>query len=292
MDRQTKSMLAFGEVLFDLIEDEAHLGGASLNVAAHFAKHGNEVVLVSAIGDDSLGAEAKAIARSYGISTDLFQVNASPTGTVKVTLSEQGQPSYDIVESVAWDAIILQESDLDFIRQRNWDCFYFGMLAQRSTQNRISLERILEAGSFGTIFCDVNLRKDYFSEALLRKSLQQCTILKLNDEEVEVLSPMLFQDKYSVEKFAERCAEEFSIDVVIITLGAEGAGVYAKGVYQQVPGIQVQVADTVGAGDSFSAAFLNAYLKGESTIEAVAAGCKLGAYVASKHGAVPAYRNE
>ena len=283
-------MLAFGEVLFDLINNDAHLGGASLNVAAHFAKHGNEAFLISAVGNDLLGEKVRQVVNSYGVNTSFIQENNHPTGIVNVTLSEQGQPSYDIVENVAWDYIDIQEKDFKFIESCAWDCFYFGMLAQRSIHNQITLDKLFQAAQFPIIFFDVNLRKDYFNEELLRKSFKRCTILKLNDEEVEVLSPLLFNASLTISEFAERCAREFSIAIVIVTLGANGAGFYSEGNYLQVPGVKVKVADTVGAGDSFSAAFLNTYLQGGTIEDAVKAGCKLGAYVASKNGAVPEYR--
>lgn len=287
MENLSKSLLVFGEVLFDIINGEAHLGGAPLNVAAHFVQHSNRASLISATGTDDLGENVKNKATEYGVNLDLLQTNDSPTGIVEVSVDEKGQPSYEIVENVAWDSIVLSDNDYSYIKQQAWDCFYFGSLAQRSRTNQETLKKIFDGNSFPNIFFDVNLRKDYFNKTLIEESFQYCNILKLNDEEIDVLSPLIFNKQLSIRDFAEKVSDQFNIETILITLGAKGAAYYSKGSYGVVPGIKVKVADTVGAGDSFSAAFLDAFLRGESIENAVAAGCKLGAYVASQKGAVP-----
>ena len=283
------NLLAFGEILFDIIDGQAHIGGAPFNVAAHFAKHNNQAFMVSSVGMDKLGEEAKMAIDLKKVNRNFVNTTNENTGVVNVNISESGQPSYDILEGVAWDKIILTETQIAAIKKVKWDCFYFGMLAQRSETNQQTLKKMFELVYFPTVFLDVNLRKDYFNKKLLETSFEKCTILKLNDEEIDVLAPMLFNVHLTPKEFAEKASSKFHIDIIIITLGANGAAFYENGVYEQVPGVKIKVADTVGAGDSFSAAFLNAYLKGSKVKKAVYEGCKLGAFVASKRGAIPEY---
>lgn len=283
---KSKALLVFGEVLFDIIEGESYLGGAPFNVAAHFARHQNRTVLISAVGNDILGEKVKSSASDYGVSTELLQINAYPTGLVNVTLYD-GQPSYEIVENVAWDSICWTSELEEYISQNEFDCFYFGMLAQRSETNQSTLNSILNSKSFGTIFFDVNLRKHYYTKYLIENSLKHCTILKINDEEVNVISDLLFGKVLDFNDFAVSIRRQFDVEIIIVTLGKNGAAYFSDKENGVAPGIKVDVADTVGAGDSFSAAFLNAYLKGETIENSVRAGCKLGAYVASQKGAIP-----
>lgn len=290
MSSQNKTLLAFGEVLFDIINGQAHMGGAPFNVAAHFARHGNYAYLISAIGNDANGKTVLEKSEKYNVSTKYVKTCENrTTGVVDVTINASGQPSYNIVDNVAWDYIDLGNTDYENIKKNSWDCFYFGMLAQRSETNRITLDKLLKLTQFRTVFLDVNLRKNYYSKEQLEYSLSKSTILKLNDEEIEIISPLLFGELLTAESFANRVSSEYDINVVIITLGANGAAYLSNTVYAIVPGVKVTVADTVGAGDSFSAAFLNAYLKGENIESAVKAGCSLGANVASKEGAIPEY---
>ena len=284
-----KKILAFGEVLFDVIEGQYHLGGASLNVAAHLAKLGNEAYLISAAGNDQLGTSVLETVQQYGIQTNFISENTFPTGTVDVTL-KNGQPSYIIHENVAWDYITLSDSKYAEISATNWDCFYFGLLSQRSKTNHETLEKLFAQNHFTEVFFDVNIRQNFYSKEGIEWSLSKATIFKLNDEEIDLISKLLYHEKLEMKTFAQKVATDFQLKLIIITQGADGASVLDGNELIKVEGFPAKVIDTVGAGDSFSSAFLNFYLAGMHVSEAVKIGCKLGALVASSSGAVPSYQ--
>ncbi len=284
-------ILAFGEILFDVIEGENFLGGAPLNFAAHLAKCGAESYIFSKVGQDDLGNSAVNQVKNLGVKTGFVQTDAAyPTGTVEVTLSA-GQPEYTIHEDVAYDFIALN-GKAAFLESIDFDVLYFGTLAQRSQQSRRALRQIVEAGKFKQVFYDVNLRQEFFSKEILESSLQLCTILKLNDEEVKVLAKLLYGQELSLISFLEKTAETFHINIIIVTAGAAGCFVYEGQQLHTVQGHAVTVADTVGAGDAFSAAFVYKLLSGESASKAAATANKLGAFVASCRGPIPVYSAE
>jgi fructokinase len=284
-------VLSFGEILFDVIEDEYYLGGAPLNFAAHLAQCGVESYIFSKVGADELGAEALRQVRGLGVKTDFVEVDeAHATGTVEVLLNA-GQPDYTIFENVAYDFITLDEK-VEAFGKTEFDLLYYGTLAQRSTQSREALRQIIAQRKFKQVFYDVNLRKGFYNQEILENSLQHCTMLKLNDEEVKVLSQLLYQQELSMEEFSRKAVAAYGIAIVIITAGAAGCYLYEGGQLLFVPGQAVVVADTVGAGDAFSAAFVYKYLSGASAVEAARAATRLGAYVASCRGPIPAYTSE
>lgn len=281
--------LAFGEILWDIIEGNALIGGAPLNVSAHLAKMGIDTSIISSIGTDQYGVRALEACKRLGVNSHFIQTSAEhPTGTVDVFLTD-GQPDYTIHEDVAWDCIRLNDTLLKAMEDEIWDVFIFGTLAQRSENNRIVIDEIFHHGDFRNIFFDVNLRKEYFSEDLLFKSLERCSILKLNDEEVHTIADIFIGPSSSYEEFCAKLSEKFAIDTIIITLGAKGAHFHHEGKDYVVPGQPAKVKDTIGAGDSFSAAFLYTYLKTKDPVLAVNNGCILGAFVASSDGAIPDY---
>ena len=283
--------LALGEVLWDIIEKVPHLGGAPFNVSAHLSKMGATAYVSSSVGKDALGEEALKQAKSLGIQMDYLTQNDLPTGTVPVVLTN-GQPSYTITEQVAWDAIHLSEAQLQEINRSDWDCVIFGTLAQRTPSNQALFEQLLDGIQARVFFYDVNLRQHYYSKEIVQKSLQKASIFKLNDEEVLILSDLLFDEQLDFEDFAHRCISDFNIVAVCITRGAEGVLIVTNDQNYDIPGVKVQVADTVGAGDSFSAAFLYTYLKTTDFQLAGSIGCRVGAFVASQNGAIPTYSEE
>ncbi|WP_181304167.1 carbohydrate kinase [Rufibacter sp. XAAS-G3-1] len=284
-------VLSFGEILFDIIEGEHYLGGAPLNFAAHLAQCGAESYIFSAVGKDDLGQQALEKIEALGVQTTLIQFDHDhPTGTVPVTL-QQGQPDYTIIKEVAYDYIQLPENPED-VWAVTYDVLYFGTLAQRTPQSRETLRQITELQTFTHVFYDVNLRKDSYTQEIIQESLPLCTILKLNDEEVTVLSAMLYGQKLETEAFARRTAEEYNTQVIIITAGATGCYIYEQGQLSFSPAQPVTVVDTVGAGDAFSAAFVFQYLNGETAANAAVTANKLGGYVASQRGPIPAYPAE
>jgi fructokinase len=290
MANERPRILCFGEVLWDLIEGEPHIGGAPLNVAAHASRLGVDAWLMSAVGDDELGMRALAEIRRHGIHSDFIQVLPGiPTGTVPVTLSASGQPSYAITENVAWDRITVDEGRLERLGSLDFSMLVFGSLSQRATVSRETLARVRHALGDTPAFFDVNLRQDYFDREVLEASLSSASILKLNGDEVAVLSKLLFGMRVATGEFCRLVRDRFGVDLVIVTMGGDGALVASAEGQSQAPGDPVKVVDAVGAGDAFAAAFIQAYLGGMDALPAVARANLLGAYVAGKRGAVPEY---
>src|SRR5690606_26563260 len=226
-NQKNVKVLAFGEILFDIIEGEPFLGGAPLNFAAHFARLGGESYIFSRVGNDELGKKALVDIENIGVKTAFIQNDTRyETGTVDVILSS-GQPDYTIVENVAYDFIepgIIK----DDLKQFNFDILYYGTLAQRNQESRKTLRKLIEQVKFKHVFYDVNLRKNFFSREILEFSLQSCTILKLNDEEVNILGLIFFNEHLSLESFAQKIADKFLIDIVIITVGAKGCVIHGN----------------------------------------------------------------
>jgi fructokinase len=273
--------ISFGEILFDVIGDVEHLGGAPFNLAAHLAKLGDESWIISAVGADARGEKIKAEAKKLGVHDDFLQTNKYPTGYVEVEIDAAGKPTYEIHENVAWDnieAVMFKET---------FDCFCLGTLAQRSLISRNALKQILENLETEEVFYDVNLRQNYFSREIIEASLSFSTIIKLNDEEAVVLSKLLFNEERDEASFTKKIQEEYNVKIVIITRGSKGCVVFAEDDTAEIPGIKIEVKDTVGAGDAFSAGFLHKYFETRNIKESAEFANKLGAYVASKSGAIP-----
>lgn len=281
-----QDVVAFGEILWDVIEGEAHIGGAPFNLAAHAVRCGLRAAAVSRVGDDPLGHRALAEMARLGVDSHWVGVDAEhPTGTVTVSLSA-GQPSYTIHEQVAWDYIGLDEDELAALGFPK--AFCFGTLAQRGDESRRTLVRLLDAFRGTTVFYDVNLRQNYWSAPLVEGGLSRATLVKVNDDEARVLGGLLFDGACTPEAFGRAVLDRHPAQAVVVTCGAKGCWVCERGVPSVAcPCAPVTVVDTVGAGDAFSAAFLAAWLRGATAAEAAAAGNARGSWVASKHGAVP-----
>jgi fructokinase len=282
-------VVAFGEILWDVIDGEAHIGGAPFNLAAHAARCGLCAATVSCVGDDALGHAALNEMARLGVDQRWTSMDgAHPTGIVTVTLQD-GQPSYTIHENVAWDFTGLDDEALRRLRDEHFRAICFGTLAQRSDISRKTLGKILDAARGAVVFYDVNLRQSYWSAPLVEAGLARATIVKVNDEEARVLGQTLFGGACTPETFADAVLKRHgSARVVLVTLGADGCYVREAGRGgQRIPGEKVEVVDTVGAGDAFSAAFLAAWLNGADARDAAKAGNLRGAWVASHRGAVP-----
>lgn len=286
-------LVAFGEILWDVIDGEAHIGGAPFNLAAHAARCGLKAAAVSRVGDDALGRaalEEMARLRVDGRWTSSDPVH--PTGTVTVSL-RNGQPNYTIHEGVAWDFIGLDEDGLDALAAERPRAFCFGTLAQRSEVSRRTLDRLLDRFAFTEVFYDVNLRQTFWSGERVEAGLARATLVKVNDDEARILGGLLFGGACEPEAFARALLARHPVRAVVVTEGADGCVVCARDREAvRCLGVKVDVVDTVGAGDAFSAAFLAAWLAGASAAEAAAAGNARGAWVASRRGAVPAEERE
>lgn len=285
-------LLSFGELLWDLIDGHAYIGGAPFNLAAHAARCGLDAFLFTCVGADDFGRRAQAEIDRMNVRRPYVQVDPQhPTGTVTVTLSAGGQPSYTIHKNVAWDFIVGRPDMMAGLAAANFHVICFGSLAQRGAVSRASLARILGALKGVPAFFDVNLRQAYYSRELLMASLARATILKLNDSEVKVIANMLYGRAMTRVEFAKAIQTEFPIRIILITMGAKGCAVIEGRSVETCPTRPVAVADAVGAGDAFSAAFLAGWLRGKTAIEAAAMGNLLGAFVASRRGAIPDYDN-
>jgi len=281
-------ILVFGEMLYDVFPDNTVLGGAAFNLAAHCAKLGNFCTLISAVGSDKPGEKALDIARKLQINTQYVSVvDKHSTGKVLVDVDKNGQPKYKIVQPVAWDYISLLESDYEQIENQQWDCFCFGLLAQRAAVSEKTLHKLLNSLDVKNIYLDVNLRKMFYSKKQIDFSIKCCNILKMNDDEMNVLSDMLFAKPSDLNDFMYKISTQYNVEIVIVTHGEKGASLMYEGKIIQQKAPKVDVNDTVGAGDSFSAAFLNQYLKNNDVSTALYQACELGAKIASQRGAVP-----
>jgi fructokinase len=291
MNTERKGVLAFGELLWDVFPDGAHIGGAPFNLAAHAVRCGLTAQLLSRVGADDLGRRALAETRRLVVGTDAVSVDlVHPTGTVTITLDAAGQPTYTIHAPAAWDFIAADADTLALLRRQRVDAICCGTLAQRSAASRASLQHLLTAFPTTPVFFDVNLRQKFFSRELVEEGLARTTILKLNDAEVTVLAPLIFGAALGEEAFAREVQRRFPVQLVLVTRGARGCLLVERGgAATDIPGRAVTVADAVGAGDAFSAAFLAFWLRGRSPVEAAIVANELGAFVASRRGAVPEY---
>ncbi len=282
--------VAFGEVLWDIIEGKEYIGGAPFNLASHLAQMGADSAMISAVGDDDRGVRALQSVKEKGVvDTYIATQPGLPTGIVEVELDAAGKPTYVIREGSAWDSIVLTGSQMNSIRAKDWDILAFGSLAQRTENNRKALDKVVKAAAPKEVFCDVNLRLEYFSKEVIAHSLNLATILKLNDEEVPVISKLLYGNVISDVDFCKKMTEDWNIHTTAITRGKQGASVYRAGNYIHVPVVDVPVIDTVGAGDSFSAAFLFGLFYTDDIEKAANLASLVSSYVTSKSGAIPSY---
>lgn len=279
----TAKVVCFGEMLWDLLPTGPVPGGAPMNVACQLRNLGLSSAMISAVGNDPLGQQIMEFLEKKGVDIGLVQRHPTqPTGTVLVTLDEAGIPSYEIVQPVAWDYIGLSEAALDAVGQAN--AFVFGSLAARSETTLKTLEGLLEAASFPVF--DVNLRAPFYEEKTVNELLKKARLLKLNDEEIDILCGWrAFKGGQPAQM--EFLKDEYHLDAVVLTRGANGAALLNDSGLYEHSGYRVQVADTVGSGDAFLAGFLSQWLGGASPLECLSFACATGALVASLPGGTP-----
>jgi fructokinase len=278
------TILCFGEIVWDALPEGIFLGGAPLNVAYHLNRHKQRALPVSAIGVDFLGDETVRRLEAREIPADLVNRDGQrPTGAVVVALNASGDARYTILENAAWDAIPLSTRLREEAARST--ALVYGSLALREAPNRETLSFLVEKVPLR--LCDVNLRAPYDRPDSVLPWARKATHIKLNDEELEVLSPVPPQE--GLEVSLKALAELTGVDHLILTRGGEGAAVLAEGAYFEAAVPEVEVADTVGAGDAFTAAYLNALIQGKAVADCLQAAVKLGAYVAGRNGAQPDY---
>lgn len=290
MSDRRGATVCFGEILWDFLPRGAFPGGAPFNVAYHAHRLGLRAHLVSAVGRDLLGDELVRRLKHWGLETDgITRHTGLPTGYVRAALNTGGDASYEIAPEVAWDLITPGE---DTIRAtHSADAIVFGSLALRTPANRAALERLLAVLPAGALrLFDVNLRPPHDDLPLVREFARRATLLKLNAAEAARLadgSPGRGRE----EGHARLLAEWTGCGRICISAGEHGAGLLDHGTWHWAQGRSVQVRDTVGAGDAFTAALLAGLLSAKQANAAIVAqACRLGEYVASQDGATPDYR--
>lgn len=282
-------VVGMGEALWDVFREGKKLGGAPANFAYHVSQFGLPSWVVSAVGDDALGKEIIDNFTSKGLNY-LIKTVPYPTGTVQVDTDHAGIPQYDIKKNVAWDNIPFTP-ELQALAERT-KAVCFGSLAQRDIVSRDTINSFLDAmprNDDTLIVFDVNLREDFYNKDILCNSMERCNILKINNEELDTVSEMF---GYPDIDFQDKCRillGKYNLKILILTCGINGSYVFTPGhvYFRPTPVVEVADADTVGAGDSFTAAFISSILKGKSIEEAHALAVQTSAYICTKKGAMP-----
>jgi len=280
-----KKIVCFGEVLWDMLPSGKLPGGAPMNCAYHIHQLGLTCQMISRIGKDDLGMELTAFLAAKNVDTSLLQEDEQyNTSTVAVTLDEKGTPSYEIVQPVAWDFIELQKNK-EVVQQA--DALVYGSLAARNTTTRTTLLQLLPHAPF-KIF-DINLRSPFYDKETLESLLHPADIVKMNEEEIEVICKLLGLNSFSEWDQMNWLIRRYQLTGMIITKGTEGALYFdGKKSYHQ-PIFKVEVQDTIGSGDAFLAGFTTQYIQGKPVPICLQFGAFMGAFVASNKGAMPAY---
>lgn len=278
------TIVGLGEILWDMFPERKVLGGAPANFAYHVSQFGFNGYAISAIGDDLLGKEILKSLEEKELNYILEKTDF-PTGTVKVSLDGRGIPTYEISENVAWDNIPFT-SRLENLA-KNTDAVCFGSLAQRSVISRATIHKYLELMPAESLkVFDINLRLQYFSKEVIIDSLDKATALKINDEELVKITK-IFQLKGSDEEICLQLLEKYHLKFLILTQGTRGSYVFTPNEKSFLGTPKVTIADTVGAGDSFTAAFVSSYLNGRGIAFSHQLAVEVSAYVCQQHGAMP-----
>ncbi len=278
-------IVGIGEILWDVFPTGKVLGGAPANFAYHVSQFGFEGYAVSAIGGDELGDEIVDVLSNNKLKY-LIETTPYATGTVQVTLSGNGIPQYEICENVAWDNIPFTEEMEELARKTKTVCF--GSLAQRSSVSRQTINRFLDCVPKTALkIFDINLRQHFYTLELIEHALDRCNILKINDDEIKIVGELFGWQSKSELEICNQLLHKSNLEIVVLTKGTEGSYVVTKTETSFKPTPLVEVADTVGAGDSFTAGFVASLLKGKSVSEAHQIAVNVSAYVCTQHGAMP-----
>ena len=287
----TPNILSCGEVLWDLFPAGARFGGAPANFACHAALLGGDVAMLSAVGDDACGDEALAILRGFRVDASLIQrIADAPTGSVGVSVDAAGKPSFEIHAGSAWDRIAWTGALEERIAEA--DAIYFGTLGQRGEVSRVTIRRALSLAKARNILrvLDVNLRAPFYDAALIRESIAQASVLKLSDEELrEVAAACGIATGAKPEVTLRELLARSDLDLIAMTRGADGALLVTADETISQPGIPTVVRDTVGAGDSFTAALVLGLLRGDLLENIARTACEIAAAVCAHDGAVPSW---
>ena len=280
-------VVGMGEALWDVLPEGKKIGGAPANFAYHVSQFGLPSCVVSAVGQDALGKEILENFTSKGLKYQIEEV-PYPTGTVQVEIDQAGVPLYDIKENVAWDNIPYT-AKLEQLAE-NTRAVCFGSLAQRNVVSRKTINLFLDAMSHhedNLVVFDVNLRQGFYNKEILCNSMKRCNILKINDEELVTVSRMFGYPGIDLQDKCWILLGKYNLKMLILTCGINGSYVFTPGNVSFQPTPKVEVADTVGAGDSFTAAFIACILKGMSVADAHKRAVEVSAFVCTQPGAMP-----
>ena len=285
-------VVGLGEALWDCLPEGKKLGGAPANFAYHAGQFlgQDNTLAVSALGEDSLADETEASLKEHGLNYLMPRV-PYPTGTVQVTLSGDGIPTYNIKENVAWDNIPFTPEIEEVARNCKAVCF--GSLAQRNVVSRENIHRFLDATPADCMkIFDINLRQQFYTKEVIQASLRRCNVLKINDEELVLIGRMFGYPGLDIENKCWLILGKYDLDMLVLTCGTNGSYVFTPGQmsFQETP--KVEVADTVGAGDSFTGSFCAAILEGKPVAEAHKRAVQVSAFVCTQNGAMPVIPEE
>ena len=282
-----KTIVGIGEALWDVLPEGKKIGGAPANFAYHVSQFGLQSYVVSAVGDDILGNQILENFKEKNLQ-NLIATVPYPTGTVQVEIDQVGVPQYVIKENVAWDNIPFTPELEELAKRTNAVCF--GSLAQRNVISRNTINHFIDAmpkNDDTLIIFDVNLRQGFFNKEILDDSMKRCNVLKINDEELVTISRMMGYPGIDLQSKCWLLLGHYNLDMLILTCGVNGSYIFTAGTMSFLPTPQVEVADTVGAGDSFTAAFTASILKGLPITEAHRRAVEVSAFVCTQNGAMP-----
>lgn len=280
-----KKVVGIGEIVWDMFPDGSVLGGAPLNFAFVAGELGCQPVIISAVGQDELAEKTLKRIEEIGVDTSTVQRNALPTGRVLVKLDNQGIPQYEILENVSWDSIVCSDKEKALVSDADAVCW--GSLAQRSKDSCAAISELLDATKPHCLkVFDINIRQHYYCREVFEKSLMRTDVLKLNEDELPLVAEMFSISGTDAEKIAA-IIEKFNLTMIIYTAGASFSEIYDKTgclSHQDTP--KVNVVDTVGAGDSFTAGFIASYLNGATVQQAHERAVRISAYMCTQKGAI------
>jgi fructokinase len=287
-----KKIAAFGELLWDLLPNGKVLGGAPANFIYRINSFGDNGTLLSKVGDDKAGREARLALRNLGVSDENIQTDHEfPTGSVKIKIDADGNPDFNIITDVAYDHIEINTEMIDAFSEA--DCVCFGTLVQRYGISKNTLRELIHESPNVVKFLDINLRKKCYTAASIEDSLTMANILKTNDEELFITKELLGLEGKTLKELALEVIEKYKLDIILCTLGSNGAFCLTnEEVFYYDSGYQISLGDTVGSGDAFSAGFVHYYMNGHAIDDALRFGNAAGAMVATTTGATSPIRKQ
>ena len=283
-------IVGLGEALWDVLPEGKKLGGAPANFAYHAGQFGLDTIAISALGEDKLAEETIDALKEHNLNYLMPRV-PYPTGTVQVTLTGDGIPTYDIKENVAWDNIPYTDEMKAIAKNARAVCF--GSLAQRNVVSRENIHKFLDDTPEDCVkIFDINLRQQFYTKEVIKESLQRCNILKINDEELVLIGRMFGYPGLDIENKCWLILGKYNLNMLVLTCGTNGSYVFTPGQmsFQETP--KVEVADTVGAGDSFTGSFCASILSGKPVHEAHKTAVQVSAFVCTQNGAMPTIPEE